>query len=227
MPINGLHLFAGEQGSGKTMSAVEFALRLKEQYPLCRIRSNIGITFQDEKIEDINDIILSNNGIYGQVDVIDEIQNWFNNLESKDFPVEMIQEICQQRKQHKVIVGTSQVFNRVSKAFREQVKVLYKPITFLGCLTIVPAYKPKITDDGNVEKLKLLKVYFFIHSEKLRNSYDTYEKVKRLTLKGWKPRSEQIKRERRRRRKERSINEVPPWLVRRRTRLCFSFRLNE
>jgi hypothetical protein len=195
MSISGLHLFAGEQGSGKTMSAVEFAMRLKQKYPLCKIRSNIDLNFQDDKIEDIDDIILSNNGIYGQVDIIDELQNWFNSNESKDFPVEMLQEICQQRKQHKIIVGTSQVFNRVSKAFREQVSILYKPVTLMGCCTIVFAYKPKIKDDGTVDKLKFIKVYFFVHNDKLRNSYDTYEKVKRLSVKGFKTRSEQITRD--------------------------------
>ena len=191
-PLDGLHLFAGEQGSGKSIASVEFLLRYKKLYPKCRVRSNINISFQDGKITDWNDIVFDNNGTYGDIAYIDEIQNWFNSSDSKSFPPEMIQEICQLRKQIKVIVGTSQVFSRVSKPIREQVKVLYKPITVLGCLTIVRAYKPMIKQDGTIEKLRRLYTYFFIHSEELRSAYDTYEKVERLALNGFKPLSERL-----------------------------------
>lgn len=50
---------------------------------------------------------------------------------------------------------------------------------------------------GNMKKLnktihemKMLGCYFFVHSDELREAYDTYAKVKRLTLKGFKPKSE-------------------------------------
>lgn len=37
-----------------------------------------------------------------------------------------------------------------------------------------------------------VKVYFFVHDEELRNSYNTYEKVERLIKKGFADRSEQL-----------------------------------
>lgn len=189
-PLDGLHLFAGEQGSGKSIASIEFLLRMKKQYPNCRIRSNINVSFQDGQLTGWEDIVFDNNGVYGDIAYIDEIQNWFNSNDSKSFPPDMIQEICQLRKQVKVIVGTSQVFARVAKPIREQVRVLYKPMTVLGCLTIVRAYKPLVKQDGTIDKLRRIKTYFFVHTDELRCAYDTYEKVQRLALKGFKPLSE-------------------------------------
>ncbi|MBP1534565.1 MAG: hypothetical protein IK999_10655 [Ruminococcus sp.] len=191
-PIDGLHLFAGEQGSGKSIASVEFCMRMKKLYPNCRIRSNIDVSFQDEKLEGWEQIVFDSNGTFGDISYIDEIQNWFNSADSKSFPPEMIQEICQLRKQIKVIVGTSQVFARVAKPIREQVRVLYKPITIAGCLTIVRCYKPMIKQDGTIDKLRRIKTYFFVHNEELRNAYDTYEKVQRLATTGFKPMSERL-----------------------------------
>lgn len=191
-PLHGLHVFAGEQGAGKTLAMVHFAYMLKNRYPNLKIKSNFHVEFSDDKIHDIDDIIFTNNGSYGEVQMIDEIQTWFNSLESKNFPLEMIQEICQQRKQRKIILGTSQVFNRVAKAIREQTYYIYEPMTIFGCLTIVRVYKPKLDTTGSVMSRKRVKMYFFIHSEYLRNSYDTYEKIERLNSKGFKPLTEQI-----------------------------------
>lgn len=189
----GFWLFAGEQGSGKSIAMAEFLRRIKQQYPKCVIRSNIDISFQDSKIQDAEDLVFNNNGSWGQVEAIDEIQNWFNSSESRNFPPELIQEVCQQRKQFKMIVGTSQCFNRVALPLRQQVNYLCKPMTIFGALTIVRVYKPQVAEDGTIKKLRRYKTYCFVHDEELRNSYDTRETVKRLSLKGFKPRSEQLK----------------------------------
>lgn len=191
-PMDGLHLFAGEQGSGKSIASVEMCLRMKRQYPNCRLRSNISLSFQDEQLTGWEQIVFDDNGYFGDIAYIDEVQNWFNSADSKNFPPEMIQEICQLRKQKKCIIGTSQVFARVAKPIREQVRVLYKPITVLGCLTIVRAYKPVIKQDGSIDKLRRIKTYMFVHTDELRNAYDTYEKVQRLALHGFKSPLERI-----------------------------------
>lgn len=187
----GIIIFEGEQGSGKTLSAVQYILTQLQKYPLARFSANIDVKGQENLLEGIDGILDSSNGIYGQLNLIDEIQNWFNSNESKNVPVEFIGEICMQRKQSKVVVGTTQRFNRMCKQLRQECTMLCKPMTILGCLTIVRCYKPDVDADGAVKKLRRIKSYFFVHSDELRNAYDTYEKVKRLNLKGFKPRSEQ------------------------------------
>lgn len=191
-PLNGLHLFCGEQGSGKTLAMLHYALQLKRKYPLVNVSANFHVDFADQKTESIDDIIFKNNGTLGQIQMIDEIQTWFNSLESKNFPLEMIQEICQQRKQRKMILGTSQVFTRVAKAIREQVLYVYEPLTIFGCLTIVRVYKPKLDESGSEVARRRVKMYFFVHNEELRNCYDTYEKIERLNKKGFKDLTQQV-----------------------------------
>lgn len=185
MNINGLFMICGEQGSGKTLTAVHFLRTMLQKYPKIRILSNTPITFQHGSITDWTQIINSNNGTIGEIDFLDEIQNWFSSNESKNFPIEMLSEITQQRKQHKVIIGTSQVFTRISKPLREQTKYLLLPVTLFGCFTIVRVYKPVLDDEGKMTKKKFCKVYCFVHDTELRECYDTFAKISRLSSKGF------------------------------------------
>lgn len=190
----GFHLFVGEQGSGKTISLVYLLMRMRQKYPKVKIRTNMSYLYEDGEISDWRDLVFVNNGVYGQIDVIDEVQNWFNSLQSKDFPPEMFQEITQQRKQRKCIYGTSQVWNRVAKPIREQVNYVYKPMTLFGCLTIVRKYKPKVDDNASLDKLLLRDIFFFIHNDEIRNSFDTYKKIAMQSLKGFKSEDKHIRR---------------------------------
>lgn len=189
---NGFNIVTGEQGSGKTVTVVYLLRKYKQLYPNLKIRTNMAYRDEDGVIENWTNLVFSNNGVSGQIDVLDEVQNWFNSLESKDFPVEMMQEITQQRKQRKMILGTSQVWQRVAKPIREQVKYLYEPITLFGCLTIVFKYKPVINDEGGLDSKKLRQIFFFVHDAELRDSYDTYKKIQMMSMKGFKPALEQM-----------------------------------
>ena len=193
LPIHGLYMFCGSQGSGKTIAAIEMLLRYLKLYPRIKVRSNIGIKFQHGKILGWRDIVGVHNGTIGQIDFIDEIQNSFASTDFKNFPPEMLEEITQERKKHKVIVATAQVFTRVSKALREQTTFLCLPLTLFGCLTIVRVYKPVLDDGGNLKDKKFVNAYFFVHTNELRESYNTYEKVERLTKSGFVDRSEQLR----------------------------------
>lgn len=188
----GVHIFCGEQGSGKSIAMMHFIKMCQERNPLCKVASNIEIDSQDSVISDWTDILTTNNGWRGQVVVLDEIQNWFSSMESKDFPPEMLTEVTQQRKQRKVIVGTSQVFTRMSKPIREQITYLYKPFTIAGCLTFVRVYRCKINDEGTVDNMRMQRMYFFVHDEELRNCYDTYGKVERQAIVGFQSRADQL-----------------------------------
>lgn len=182
----GIWLFVGEQGSGKSIAVAEMIRRIKlYEYTKCKVMSNIGFKYADDKILEHKDIIYSNNGSNGSIIFLDEVQNWFASAERVNFPVELIQEICQQRKQHKMLIATTQCFNRVSLSFRQQVNYLCEPITILGCFTIVRVYKPVVSLDGNIKKKRLVKCYCFVHDDDLRCSYDTFEKVRWLSLKDY------------------------------------------
>jgi len=189
----GVHIIAGEQGAGKSITLTYLLRKYQECYPKMIIKTNYGYAFEDGVIEDWRDVLNSNNGEYGEIDVLDEIQNWFSSNQSKDFPPDMLTEITQQRKQRKCIFGTSQVFTRVSKAIREQVMFLYEPITLFGCLTIVRKFRPQVNADGVSTQKQLRGMFFFVHTPELRDSFDTYKKIERISLTGFQPRDKQLK----------------------------------
>lgn len=184
----GVHMIAGEQGSGKTVTVAYLLLKYQDMYPKLHVKTNFNYRYQNGEINHWKDIVNSNNGVCGEIDVIDEIQNWFSSLQSKDFPPEMLSEVTQQRKQRKMIMGTAQVFSRVSKPLREQVFLLYEPVTLFRCLTIVKVTKPVISaTDGLADKKKFKGLFFFVHNKRIRECYDTYRKVEKLVEDGFKP----------------------------------------
>lgn len=181
----GLHLFCGEQGSGKTTAVVELIQRWRQRYPQMKVITNMDMKGEDKKLIHWRDILDYNNDIFGTAVVIDEIQTWFSSLESKNFPPEMITEISQQRKQRKAIIGTAQVFSRVAKPIREQATYIYLPLTIMGCLTIVRKTKKEFWDDDKQRFKRYCGIYFFVHTDEIRNAFDTFKKIKRYSRHGF------------------------------------------
>lgn len=191
-PHCGIVMIVGEQGAGKTTCAAHLLRCMKDKYPRVKILSNTPLSFADGDITSPDDIVFNSNGKDGCIKFLDEIHSWFNCNESQYLPPEMLSEISQQRKQFSLIIGTAQKFDRISKAIRQQTHYLIKPLTIAGCLTICRVYKPNVTDSGEIIKTRAIKTYFFVHDDELRDCFDTYAKIKRLSVKGWKPRTEQI-----------------------------------
>lgn len=176
---HGLHLICGEQGSGKTITVCYLLEKMKNRYPMLKIRTNMAYKYEDASVYHYKQLCHNDNGIYGQIEVIDEIQTWFSTKDSLNFDVDMLGEISQQRKQRKMLLGTSQVFHRVSKQIREQTFIVYMPMTFFGCLTIVRKTKPHFYCDEKMKFKKYIGFFVFVHTDKLRDSYDTYKKIER------------------------------------------------
>lgn len=188
----GVHIIAGKQGTGKSITLTYLLMRYQEMYPKLKVATNYYYKYEDKHIEHWKDIINYNNGKYGVIVVLDEIQNWFNSLQSKDFPPEMLTEITQQRKQRKIIFGTSQVFGRVAKPIREQTYMLYEPTTLFGCLTFVRKYDITTDISGNTDTKKYRGCFFFIQNPEIRGSFDTYRKVEELSKEGFKSEEQQL-----------------------------------
>lgn len=190
---DGILVFCGGQGEGKTLSAVQYVLKLKKAYPQCIVVSNVRllalapadyifVSGVDQMADAMRDV---SNGYAGVIYFIDEIHNLFSSLESKNIPINIVQEISQQRKQRKHIVGTSQVFGRIAKPFREQFRlavICRKLFGFLQYNTIIDAYRSEVDDNGKITKANAHR-RFWIHSAELYASYDTYAKIERGSLK--------------------------------------------
>ena len=237
---DGLMVFCGSQGSGKTLSAVQYSQKCLDKYENCIFCTNVEIKdypincyykrhskkenniekniveyytllgnqlvrrvtsyFIDgeqhadiEKFEVIGfsgRIVIEYNGIdcikelengeEGIIYLIDEIHLEFNSLESKNIPIDVMVEVSQQRKQRKHIVGTSQVYMRMAKPLREQIKevvICRNFFRFLQYNRLVDG-ETSHEEDGKL-CFDTVKRVFWFHSRELYNSYDTYKKMKR------------------------------------------------
>lgn len=183
--FQGLHVFCGEQGSGKTIALVEFIMRMQKEYPKAKCITNLGYTCEDDVLSEWQQLLTYNNGKKGVIVGIDEIQNWFASGKNT-LPESMLEVVTQNRKNRRIIVATSQVFTRMAKGLREQCTLIYEPITFLGCITWVRIKKPILDSDGNVVEKKYRGSYFFVHTQELRDAYDTYKVIHTLSKEGFK-----------------------------------------
>lgn len=185
-PYQGMVIFEGRQGTGKTIGMVEFAMRMQKERPLAKCITNLSYTHEDDELKTWRKLMDYKNGIYGVIVIMDELQNWFSSNDSKNFPPEMLSVITQNRKNRRIILGTSQNFYLLAKAIRSQATEVRRCTTLLGCLTIVRRFEPILDSEGNVMEWKKRGMYFFVHNKELRESYDTYKVIENLRKSGFK-----------------------------------------
>lgn len=181
----GIHMFCGEQGCGKTIACVEMMLRYQKMYPASKMITNFGVTTEDDELVKWQQLLDYSNEKKGVIVGIDEIQNWFMSGKNQ-LPEGMLEVVTQNRKNRRVICCTAQVFTRVNKGLREQVTMVYEPHTFLGCFTVVVKKKYKFDSEGVVMDSKFRGMYCFTHTEELRSAYDTYKVIHTLSKEGFK-----------------------------------------
>ena len=89
----------------------------------------------------------------------------------------------------RVILGTAQSFNRLSKPIREQATEVRKCRTFFKAVTFVLRQQPELDSTGEVVRWRNLGMYYFVHTDEIRNSYDTYRVIESLAKSGFQPRT--------------------------------------
>lgn len=183
----GTLIFTGAQGEGKTLSAVQYIIKIAHEYPQSILVTNTWIDpklfpegYRIYEYTGLDDLKNYENGYAGVVFFIDEIHLELNSLESKNVDVDIMVEISQQRKQRKHIVGTTQVYGRMAKPLREQIKDVVLCHCFFGFFQ----FNKYIDAFQSQEQNGKLKAYvkrrsFWFHTAKLYASYDTYAKMKR------------------------------------------------
>lgn len=156
-------------------------------YPKCKVCTGMELKglfepFFDRILpyEGVQSLCSQHNGYDGMIFLIDEIHLEYNSLESKGIPSSVFTEISQLRKQRILIVGTSQVFSRIAKPFREQIN------TIVSCRCLFGRLQINDIIDGDTVREKNGQVYgttvrkqYMIHSPKLYDSFDTYQKFRR------------------------------------------------
>lgn len=178
---SGLWLFTGAQGSGKTLLMMHAVKKIHEEYPEALIISNISIFgLPCIPYTSIDDFDRYANGHKGCIFVIDEIHTLFSSLESKNMPISSLTVWSQNRKNRRVILGTSQRFNRVAKGLREQTKWNYecsRPL--LGFLYSYSVFDGADYDDDGKYIGEKSSREFYVPKVSVMRMYNTLEIVKR------------------------------------------------
>lgn len=178
------------------MSLVYTLEKLRKRYPKVKIYTNFGYRYEDKPLLKMTDLLDRNlyNGLDGTIFVIDEIQNEFSASTSRDFPESVLSLVTQQRKNHVLILCTSQVFTRVSKPLREQAFRVIECATFFGRYTTCKHYEG-INYVDCIDKSETYKTDHryhidsdcFVQTDQLRELYDSYRIIDRLSRVGFVP----------------------------------------
>lgn len=157
--------------------------RLTRLYPKCKVIDNLGVIVPVEEVDlkHWKQLLTFDNGIYGVIVAIDELQTWFSQKDSATMPPEVLGLITQNRKSRRVIFGTCQQFYLISKDFRTQTREVRHCFTLGNFLTGYVRKVPSVNSAGDVVSWKFKGIRFFIHSHELRDSYDTFKTIKKYS----------------------------------------------
>lgn len=177
----GIWLFTGAQGSGKTLLLMHTLRQMMIEFPEAIVVSNISIYGVPSYVyKGIEDFEKYNNGAKGTIFVIDEIHTLFSSLQSANMPESTLTVWSQNRKNRRVILGTSQRFTRVAKGIREQTTYNYectKPI-----INRLYSYRIKEGDQYDDSGKYIgteTKRYWYVPKVSVMRMYNTLEVVKK------------------------------------------------
>lgn len=220
----GFWCFCGLGGSGKTLSIVNYLLKIQKKYPNVKILTNFAYKGRTGDInswrdlldtENINIYKISqkeydkrvkwgqkhvymclddnNNIIYkkrindGVIFGFDEIHLTFESTKWQDAPSNLLDYISQQRKFHKQILGSSQVFTRIDKKLREQTNYVVECKSIFGGRLVINSYYKTVEYIANGDKMdkgtrkrKVHKRLSYVSYDYIRNSYNTEQIMKEL-----------------------------------------------
>lgn len=180
--LYGIYGYFGLPGFGKTMAMSWELLELRKKYgDKIYIFTNYGFKKEDKPFDNWRMLLET----YDKPAIFawDEVQNEFNSRDFKNFPVELLTLLTQNRKGNgKRIYYTAQRYNRVDKVFRELSFRVGDCKTLFGRYTRVKWYDTEdyeqLQNSYRVEdkmKMKCYKKDKFIQTDDIRDSYDSYQ----------------------------------------------------
>lgn len=178
----GTRVYTGFQGSGKTLSMVNYAFLIKQYFPKCKIFSNVklvGIKYYP--ISDTSDLKIAltfKNGDKGVLILLDEAHLYFGRKDG--IPLEVLTCISQQRKDKRRLVFSSQIWEELDISLRKQVKEIVHCRNLFGFIQI-----NRVSDGETLHYDKKESAYVadkkytevFKHNADYYARYDTFQKI--------------------------------------------------
>lgn len=178
----GIVIFYGPQGCGKTVSVSHYALKMQEKYENILIGSNYDLAIENFKIKSWKVLVDKKNGDYPICFCIDELNQWANSRDWQHMPKTILGELCFQRKNKRLILGTAQSISQIDKQIRLQASSgeFRRCFCWLNFINLVVRLRPEFDTEGNLVKKHFIGFYFFLQDEKIRSLYDTFKTIERL-----------------------------------------------
>lgn len=178
----GIVIFYGPQGCGKTVSVSHYALKMQEKYEKILIGSNYDLSIENFKIKSWKVLVDKKNGDYPICFCIDELNQWANSRDWQHMPKTILGELCFQRKNKRLILGTAQSISQIDKQIRLQASSgeFRRCFCWLNFINLVVRLRPEFDTEGNLVKKHFIGFYFFLQDEKIRSLYDTFKTIERL-----------------------------------------------
>ena len=195
--LYGIYGFFGLPGHGKTISMSYELLSLRQRYGNdIYIFTNYGFDYEDKPFD--NWRMLLDEYDKPAVFAWDEVQNEFNSRDFKNFPVELLTLLTQNRKGNgKRIYYTAQRYNRVDKVFRELSFLVGDCRTIMGRYTRVRWFDTEdyemllsSPDVNKRMKIKPRKKLSFIQTDFIRDCYNSFQMLESAKSKEYMARNE-------------------------------------
>ena len=177
----GSAVFVGYQGMGKTLSMVDYAFRVKQEFPKCLVYSNIRLFGIDYNYimsdEDVKDALSVQNGSNGVLVLLDEAHLYFGK--KTGIGLDVLTAISQQRKDRRRIVFSSQIWEELDISLRKQVKDIYKCKKIFNLIILNRMDGETLTYDKiNSEYVAKHKEYeIYKLNDEYYKRYNTYQKI--------------------------------------------------
>lgn len=195
--LYGIYGFFGLPGHGKTISMSYELLNLRKKYgDDIYIFTNYGFLGEDKPF--LNWRMLLDEYDKPCIFAWDEVQNEFNSRDFKNFPIELLTLLTQNRKGNgKRIYYTAQRYSRVDKVFRELSFLVGDCRTIMGRYTRVRWFDTEDyemlqgTPDVNKRmKIKSRKKLSFVQTDMIRNCYNSFQMLETAKSKEYQTRQE-------------------------------------
>ena len=178
----GSRVYKGFQGSGKTLSMVDYAFRVRQAYPKCKLFSNIklfGIKYYH--FTNADELVLAlnvRNGQDGCIVLIDEAHLFFNK--KNGISLDVLTAISQQRKDRVRLIFSSQIWEELDISLRKQVKEIVNCNCVLGKWQINTISNGETLRYNKLEsqyEAKKIRTEIFKHTDEMYRRYDTFQKI--------------------------------------------------
>jgi len=198
--LYGIYGYFGLPGKGKTMGLVYQLKYLRKRYgDKIYIMTNFNYLDQDFEFKSWKDLLKE----YDRplVCAWDEVQNEFNSRDFKNFPVELLTLLTQNRKGNgKQILYTAQRWNRVDKVFRElthyciECNTIFKRWTRLRYYFWEDYESKQSTPQVELRRrIRPIKTIGFIQDDDIRDSYDSFKMLESAKSKEYMDRTDIVK----------------------------------